>query len=195
MTSKFFRKWLPKPVYERIRSAIVFAPEDPNNLVQVLPQRVVTVNVPSIKGYRYPAPGSSIGAKIPIRTNEDHLFDTDHYSRDYRNLPNGEIIEINGKKKHVTVDTGRPHLPSHGKRKISLLPYDPSGLRSTKTTTWEAVDKSLEKNRIRPDHLPTCDWEEHIEYFRHDFESKGLPPPIGAHVSPNTPKNYYQVGW
>ena len=32
-------------------------------------------------------------------------------------------------------------VPSHGKRVIANLPYDPSGLRTTKTATWEALDK------------------------------------------------------
>lgn len=40
-----------------------------------------------IKGYRYPAPGSRTGARVPVRDNSDMLYDTNYAPRDPRNLP------------------------------------------------------------------------------------------------------------
>lgn len=64
----------------------MFRPEDPNSLIQVLPQREQNVAVERIKGYRYPAPGSRTGARVPVRDSEEDVYDIKHYSRDPRNL-------------------------------------------------------------------------------------------------------------
>ena len=69
------------------RNAILYRAEDPNNLHQVLPQKVVTVPVDRIKGYRFPAPGSRTGAKIPARDSEDDIYDTGFFKKDPRLLP------------------------------------------------------------------------------------------------------------
>ena len=73
----------------QIRRVLVFAPDDPNNLHQTPPQRHIEgLDVERIKGYRYPAPGSRLGAKVPMRDHSDELFDTGFASHDNRNLPN-----------------------------------------------------------------------------------------------------------
>lgn len=65
----------------------MYRAEDPNNLHQVLPQRhVAGLNVERIQGYRYPAPGSRTGARIPTQEVED-LFDGNRFTQDPRNLP------------------------------------------------------------------------------------------------------------
>jgi hypothetical protein len=71
----------------KIRAALIYRPEDVNNLHQVLPQRVTNVPVERIKGYRYPAPGSRVGARIPIRDHDDELYETTYYTRNSANLP------------------------------------------------------------------------------------------------------------
>ena len=74
----------------QIRNALVFMPDDPNNLHQVCPQRHIEgLNVPRIQGYRYPAPGSRFGAKVPTRDNSDEIYDTNFAPKDSRNLPTG----------------------------------------------------------------------------------------------------------
>ena len=70
-----------------MRAAILYRAEDPNDLLQILPPRVNTTTVERIQGYRYPAPGSRVGARVPIRDSSDDLYDTNHYIRDPRNLP------------------------------------------------------------------------------------------------------------
>jgi hypothetical protein len=89
---------------------------------------------------------------------------------------------------------GDPHLPSHGKRKITLLPYDPSGLRTTKTTTWEAADKELAL-RATPNHLPQPEWMNDVDAMNKAREEKGLPSPIGRRMKYTYTKNYNEVRW
>lgn len=60
---------------------------------QVLPQMETHTTVDRIKGFRYPAPGSRTGAKIP-RRSEEELYDTNFFKSDPRNLPS-EVIENN----------------------------------------------------------------------------------------------------
>ena len=74
--------------FTQLRRAILFAPDDPNNLHQTVPQRHIEgLNVERIKGYRYPAPGSRTGARVPVRDSSDMLYDTNYAPRDPRNLP------------------------------------------------------------------------------------------------------------
>ena len=87
-----------------------------------------------------------------------------------------------------------PHLPSHGKRKITLLPYDPSGLRTTKTTTWEATDKVL-LAKAMPNHLPFPEWIAEVDDINAKREAKGLPPALGRRMKYNYSKNYNEVRW
>lgn len=73
-----------------MRNALVFRAEDPLNFSQMPPQMKQGANVERvnrIKGFRYPAPGSRTGAKIPRRRDEDELYDTNHFKRDPDNLP------------------------------------------------------------------------------------------------------------
>lgn len=66
---------------------MLFRAEDPNNLLQILPPRENNTPVKSIKGYRYPAPGSRTGARVPARENSDEIFNNSYYKKDPRNLP------------------------------------------------------------------------------------------------------------
>lgn len=42
---------------------------------------------------------------------------------------------------------------SPGNNNPAVLAYDPTGLRSTMSATWEELDKAVLKNAL-PDHLP-----------------------------------------
>jgi hypothetical protein len=42
--------------------------------------------VDRIKGFRYPAPGSRTGARIPTVASADEIYDNNFYSRDPRNF-------------------------------------------------------------------------------------------------------------
>jgi hypothetical protein len=45
------------------------------------------LGVDRIKGYRYPAPGSQVKPRVPVRESEDELYDVTHFAKDSRNVP------------------------------------------------------------------------------------------------------------
>ena len=79
------------------------------------------------------------------------------------------------------------------RRKVNLLAYDPTGLRTTKTVTWAAVDKSLED--IKPNHLPAPEWYKDYETLVADHERRGLPLPNGRRMALKATENYNVVRW
>jgi len=56
--------------------------------------------------------------------------------------------------------------------------YDPSGLRATMSTNWEATEKSLDENM--PDHLPTPTWMSKQDEIVAWYEERDLPVAIGG---------------
>lgn len=102
---------------------------------------------------------------------------------------------IDAVKQNVQIPYDKPYLPVAYKRKITFLAYDPTGLRTTKTATWQATAKVLAE-RARPDHLPTPTWEKDYDKLVAERERKGLPPPVGApYKYKKIPENYNQVRW
>ena len=80
MSAKFLEKILPKQVYTKLRQMTLFRPEDPSNLVQILPQKSVKgCGVERIQGFRFPAPGSVHTASIPLRDHVDKVYDIKAY--------------------------------------------------------------------------------------------------------------------
>ena len=62
-------------------------PDDPSNLVQVLPQMSVEgIPVARIKGFRYPAPGSQERPLVPCRYDGE-IYNSIGFSRDTTKLP------------------------------------------------------------------------------------------------------------
>lgn len=90
-------------------------------------------------------------------------------------------------------EDGDLHLPHTGKRKVTLLPYDPTGLRTTKTTTWEATDKELLK--IVATHAPRPEWSDKLEAINAERVAKNKPPVIGRPVQFEHSGNYNHVRW
>jgi hypothetical protein len=85
-------------------------------------------------------------------------------------------------------------MPSHGKRKIMPLAYDNTGLRTTKTATWEALDKSLAVRAV-PNHLPNPAWMNEYSALEEDRLKKGLPLPMGRRYKFQFTSNYNEVRW
>jgi hypothetical protein len=71
--------------FKQIRSALVYAPEDPNNLHQVMPPNKAVTSVARIKGNRWPSPGSVTGARVPLFDSTDRLYNSNYVTRDPRN--------------------------------------------------------------------------------------------------------------
>eukprot|EP01039_Chlorochromonas_danica_P009368 gene9368-10343_t len=187
------KKVVPPGLYQQIRNALLFRAEDPNNLHQITPQMKVVTGVERIKGFRHPSPGSQPTPRIPVRESLDEVYDTSHYTHDHRNLRTNNVIGLHTSQGEVKILPDKPHLPSHGKRKITLLPYDPTGLRTTKTTTWEALDKALEK--VVPNHLPAPEWLNEFDKICEEREAKGLPAPLGRRMKLTTSADFNEVRW
>eukprot|EP01036_Dinobryon_divergens_P026847 gene26847-35539_t len=197
MITNFLKKYLPPGTVEKASEtfwkAVLFRAEDPNNLHQILPPRENNTPVKSIKGYRYPAPGSRTGARIPTRESSDEIFNNSYYTKDARNLPKKEEYVFNTPTP-LLVTKQELRVPSHGKRVIANLPYDPSGLRTTKTTTWEALDKVLIA-AAEPDHLVRPEWASRIDAIQAERARKGLPAAVGERYKIDLPAEYNQVRW
>lgn len=102
-------------------------------------------------------------------------------------------MTLNTTKGPLTVDLDQPRPVTHGKRKISLLPYDPSGLRTTKTVTWDSVTPVL--NSHLPTHLPQPIWLAEEDEIQAERERKGLPASCGKRYNAQMSANYNQVKW
>ena len=64
----------------------MYRPEDPRYLQQVTPQFKTGSTVERIKGFRYPSPGSRPQPVIPLRENEDRLYNNSFYTHDSNNI-------------------------------------------------------------------------------------------------------------
>eukprot|EP00600_Ochromonadales_sp_CCMP1393_P002065 CAMPEP_0174979056 /NCGR_PEP_ID=MMETSP0004_2-20121128/14560_1 /TAXON_ID=420556 /ORGANISM="Ochromonas sp., Strain CCMP1393" /LENGTH=182 /DNA_ID=CAMNT_0016230523 /DNA_START=90 /DNA_END=638 /DNA_ORIENTATION=+ len=181
---------------KRIRSAVLFRADDPNDLCQVMPPLVVNTSVERIKGNRYPSPGSRTlpTAHIPLLENSDKIYNSNYYSRDPRNLQSRmDGMYINSKKNPALMSTEAPRQVTHGKRAIADLKYDPSGLRTTKTATWEALAPVLDAHA--PDHLPGPEWLGELDSLQAEREAKGLPRAEGRRYKMKMDDNYTEVRW
>jgi hypothetical protein len=79
-------------------------------------------------------------------------------------------LELDGTHGHVEIkyDNAVARRPSN--RKVGKLDYDSSQLRTTKTTSWEAVDRELAKHT--PDHLPTPWWKKEEPALKQKWAAK-----------------------
>jgi hypothetical protein len=105
------------------------------------------------------------------------------------------IVALNTSTEPVLIAADdNPRTASHGKRQINLLPYDPTGLRTTKTATWEALDAVLAA-RAKPNHLVVEEWAKDYDAMCADREAKGLPAPVGRRQKFTVSSNYNRVSW
>ena len=79
--------------------------------------------------------------------------------------------------------------------KAAPLVYDATGLRTTKTATWAALEKELAVNKVDADHLVRPEWADDIDKIQEDRERKGLPFAIGRRQKLRMTSNYNQTKW
>ncbi len=177
---------------------LVYAPNDPHNLLQQWPQKMSNFGVDRIEGYRFPAPGSRPEAYVPTRDNDDEIFDVKHYPNDPRNLKSTNHTYINGKEKPTLIDANS-HISRRGSQNrpvnAAVKAYDPSGLRATTTATWAEMDKALAANAA-PNHLVRYEWENDVEELRKECERKGIPYFEGRPMKwKQVPENFNKLKW
>jgi dTDP-glucose pyrophosphorylase len=106
-----------------------------------------------------------------------------------------EVLVINTSKTQTLIQEKESRDSSPGMKIPAVAQYDPTGLRSTMTATWAALDASL-KAHATPNHLPVPDWWSNYKNIQKEREAKGLPPAVGHQykfkvVTPN----YNKVRW
>jgi hypothetical protein len=193
---------MPPSMYNSLREMIVFRPEHYTNLIQVLPQKKQGLDdvVPHIKGFRYPAPGSTHKVSVPVRDDLDKVYDIRAYPRNSSNMAFDTETVINATTPAVSRPNGQYGDRTYGSTGIYAKPavtqYDPSGLRASMNATWEEMDKALEVE-AKADHLPMAEWENELESIDAECERKGIPYVAGRHYTHNLsrPKNYTEVKW
>ena len=180
----------------QFRQFILFKPNDLHNLNQAPDPRVQMPGVERIEGYRYPAPGSRPAPDIPIRENDDTMYDNKYYDHDLRRnqkaktemqLPPRLALEqgmpqVSDGKRPAPPGSEEMTLGSPGNKNPAVLQYDASGLRSAMSATHEEMNKALAA--VAPDHLPTYAWEPEIAEMEAYWAANGLPP------TPGKPKSW-----
>jgi len=99
---------------------------------------------------------------------------------------------VNGSKGPVMITAPTPRIGSPGFNNPAVASYDPTGLRSSMTATWAALDKALESEK--PDHLPAPDWYNDRDEIARECERKGIPLVIGKRRM-NAPDSYNKLKW
>jgi hypothetical protein len=123
--------------------------------------------------YRYPSPGSQKPTVQPEFANGEDPYDTNYFKRDtrrryeYSELRNreNELLKLglmdendpNVQAELANVSAGPKSSPGNkGKFATGPTDFDPTGLRSTMSANWQALESSLDSHM--PDHLPTPVW-------------------------------------
>mmetsp|Transcript_21133 Transcript_21133/g.84242 ORF Transcript_21133/g.84242 Transcript_21133/m.84242 type:complete len:207 (-) Transcript_21133:448-1068(-) len=196
-------KYLPKPVQNWINK-LQFRPGNPKLMEPSPAARETDEAVPRIQGYRYPAPGSRPPPRIPRVESPDDVFDIKYYSRDTVRQPRKRYVLANKaylseeqKKKAVAIDAEPPKQLNWGSTgkfgNPAVKEYDPTGLRSSMTATYEALEASLEKHQ--PDHLPTPVWWDEYDEICAKHEAQGRPIPLGRPTQWIKPAGLKKASW
>mmetsp|Transcript_2650 Transcript_2650/g.4839 ORF Transcript_2650/g.4839 Transcript_2650/m.4839 type:complete len:198 (+) Transcript_2650:53-646(+) len=195
LTREFFKKIIPAPIYNLVRNAVLFRPEDPVDLWQQPPQMKNTIpGYDEMKGYRYPAPGSVPRPNISSRLEDP--YDNKKFSRNLDNLEDDENYTVVPTKfGDLTLEPTSERVGSKYNNIPAVYRYDETGLRCTMTATWEAMDKELQK--IHMDHLPqNGDDIDEVVAMYDAYETRGRPVPCGpVHKWDRVSSNYNSLRW
>jgi hypothetical protein len=74
------------------------------------------------------------------------------------------------------------------------MKYDPSGLRSSMSATWGALEKAVDE-KATPNHLPKPAWWNELDAIEAECEKKGIPYLMGRRWGKNGTGNYNEIRW
>lgn len=188
------KKFLPQPVV-KLLSKLQFQGGSMSNLVG-------KTGPTAAKPYRYPAPGSQGQPVIP-EGPKHRTFDTKYYPRDARHAP-GMTTDMEDAFGHLDQSTLDGHFApselidnnrgSAGNKNEDVLRYNPDGLRSAMSASWEAMEAELATHA--PTQLPHYEWEEDAADIIEYTEARGLPPVPGRRtVGWGTNPRMYDPRW
>ena len=177
---------------DKVRFALTFDPTDPDKLSQQPPAR---------DGYRFPAPGSIKGARIPVRVEDKDgkvdPYDVKAYTYDPRNVTSQDRVFLNTttNSNFVLEEDNIIKLGKVGAKDAAVLNYDSSGLRAVHTAGWENFEKEM-KSHI-PDHLIESAWQKNDgeAKLNAECERKNIPYAIGKRYKWNNPDGYNTYRW
>lgn len=200
----WFQRWLQETVgdekFAKFRSTFFFWPQDIYDLEQ---SPRLNKNIPISKTdptithqYRTPSPGSQKAAEIPEFEEGEDPYDTGYFKKDTRrrylssDLGNPELeklkVQLMGgdnelvKEELSKLEAGPASSPGNkGVFATGPTNFDPTGLRSTMSVSWQNLEKSLDEHM--PDHLPTPTWVGREKEIIDWHESRNLPVPVGAY--------------
>mmetsp|Transcript_9497 Transcript_9497/g.10014 ORF Transcript_9497/g.10014 Transcript_9497/m.10014 type:complete len:177 (-) Transcript_9497:47-577(-) len=134
---------------------------------------------------------------LPAVTNRsENPYDTNKFKRDPNNLPSKDTVDVHTIYGDLRLQKHQPRgNSSKGQNIPAVFKYDPTGLRSTPTASWKALDAELQK--YVPKHFPrTLATEEEYAQLIADSKAKGRPIPAGVTYKwKKVSDNFNQVRW
>jgi len=204
--SSFLKDKLGDEKYDKLRRLVLYSPDD-NMGFEQLPRPNTKLGIsekdPNLTHqFRYPSPGSQPPVEQPLEDASfgnagDDPYDSSYYKRDtgrrYTSEPgeglNRDLEKIKldllpqddprVKEAMEAFEKGPGSSPGNkGVFALAKTDYDPTGLRASMSTSWEAAQKSLDDNM--PDHLPTPVWMSKQAEIVAWYEERDLPVAIGG---------------
>jgi len=196
--TSFLNKSLGDKTYQKLRSYIVFMPQDIHNLEQ---QPLPGTKVPLTEDgkitaqFRYPSPGSQPRVVQPDEddgTMYEDPYIGSYYTRDTRRrfddpaFPNPELEaaklailpEDDPRVKEMMENFEEGPKSSPGNKGMFATGHsDIDSLRAAMSTNHASVNESLDDNM--PDHLPAPNWWDEQTKVVEWHKEKKLPIPIG----------------
>jgi len=203
--SSFLKDKMGSDRYESLRNLVLYKPSDIHDMEQSpRPNTRVPISEedPTLtRQFRYPSPGPqppvSMGTTDPTFGNAgDDPYNVTYYKRDTGRRNSSDPAAANRNIERIKLqllpqddprvkeameefEKGPGSSPGNkGTFATGKTAYDPSGLRATMSTNYEAAEASLDANM--PDHLPTPTWMDDQENIVAWYKERDLPVPIGG---------------
>jgi len=203
--SSFLKDKLGDEKYQRLREVVLYKPDSYTDFEQV-PRPNSRLHIsdsdPSLTHrFRQPSPGSQPPARMPAEDASfgnagDDPYDASYYKRDTGRRYTSDPTDLHRDLERIKLELlpeddprvreakeefekGPGNAPGNkGRFATGPTDYDPTGLRATMSTSYEATQKSLDANM--PDHLPTPVWMSKQDEIVEWYEERDLPVPIGG---------------
>jgi len=203
--SSFLKDKLGDAKYQKLRELVLYKPNDYNDFEQ-MPRPNTKLHIsdkdPTLTHqFRQPSPGSQPIVRQPAEdasfgNSADDPYDVSYYKRDTGRRYTSDPTDLHRDLEKMKLDM----LPEDDPRVIEAKEefekgpgsapgnkgvfatgassYDPTGLRATMSTSYEATQESLDSNM--PDHLPTPTWMSKQDEIVEWYEERDLPVAIGG---------------